>query len=194
MYSGNSPTALRSIETMRDALLSLMKSNLYDKISVTDICHQAGLSRQTFYNCFDSKDDILRFYVRKCLNDIAQADELAGQNTDALEQNRELLALIVENRLVYLLFAEISMLVEARVSPSSPGRRTKDDAYHAVYLSGALTSVLAYWLRDPRRVSTLQILWIVRDILSGGHSGLTHVLPEAVRDAGRRPGQADRRP
>lgn len=193
MYSGSSPTALRSIEAMKDALLSLMKSDSYDKISITEICREAGLSRQTFYNCFDGKDDILRFYVRKCFTDITGGltDEVADHHADILEQNRELLSLIVENRLVYLLFAEISALVEARVSINASSHEPKNDAYYAAYLSGALTSVLTYWLRDPNRVSVRQLVALMQDILSGGYPGMLRGLPEA-RNTDKRSHQAGR--
>ena len=193
MYSGSSPTALRSIEAMKDALLALMRSISYDKITITDICRQAGLSRQTFYNCFDSKDDVLRFHVRKCFADLVDlTDEAAEHYAAALEQNRELLAVIVENRLVYLLFAEISTLAEARVSIGATGHETKGDAYYAAYFSGALTSMLTCWLRDPDRVSVHQLVALTQDILSGAHRGAPHGLLEAVRELDRRSGQPGR--
>lgn len=65
MYSGNNPIAIRSQECLSDALLDLMKENDYSKISIKDICGAAGLSRQTFYQFFNSKDDVIRFTLIK---------------------------------------------------------------------------------------------------------------------------------
>lgn len=66
MYEGNNPTALNSREWLVDALLTLMETKPYSKITVKDICHKADLSRQTFYNCFDAKDDIILFCIKRC--------------------------------------------------------------------------------------------------------------------------------
>ena len=70
MYEGKNPTALTSRGWLVEALLALMKTRPYSKITVKDICKQADLSRQTFYNFFDTKDDIIRFRIDQCYVEI----------------------------------------------------------------------------------------------------------------------------
>lgn len=67
MYNGNNPTALNSRDWLVQALLSLMNSMPYSKITVKNICTKADLSRQTFYNFFETKDDIIRFYRKNTI-------------------------------------------------------------------------------------------------------------------------------
>ena len=43
------------------------------KISVTELCHMADLDRTTFYRSFESKDDVLDYYLDR------QMTLLAGQ-------------------------------------------------------------------------------------------------------------------
>ena len=64
MYVGNNATAIRSQKWIVDSLLSLMEQKSYAEITVRDICKSADLSRQTFYNVFDSKDEVLCFRLR----------------------------------------------------------------------------------------------------------------------------------
>lgn len=44
------------------ALFKLMNENDYNNISITDIAKKAGVSRITYYRCFNSKDDIIKQY------------------------------------------------------------------------------------------------------------------------------------
>jgi AcrR family transcriptional regulator len=63
LQSGN-PTAQQSQRWIVQSLLDLMKVKEYDKISVSEICRKADLDRRTFYRNFDSKSDVLEYYVR----------------------------------------------------------------------------------------------------------------------------------
>jgi len=55
---------------LQDALLELLKSKSYPKITVTDIVKKAELSRPTFYAHFETKDNLLMSYVDDLLDDI----------------------------------------------------------------------------------------------------------------------------
>lgn len=62
MYQGNNPSALRSMEWLRCALLELLKQEKYSAITVRQICCQADLSRQTFYQMFSSKEEVMQYH------------------------------------------------------------------------------------------------------------------------------------
>ena len=50
-------------ESLQGALLKLLKTDDYEKITVTELCRKAGVSRMAFYGNFKSKDDILKRIV-----------------------------------------------------------------------------------------------------------------------------------
>lgn len=52
-----------TFECVTEALLSLMRTKDYDSISVTEICRKAGVSRNTFYKSFKTKDNVFRHIV-----------------------------------------------------------------------------------------------------------------------------------
>lgn len=63
MFNTNNPTAKQSQEWIILALLGLMGTKDYDKISVSEICRKADIDRRTFYRNFDSKNDVLEQYI-----------------------------------------------------------------------------------------------------------------------------------
>lgn len=49
-----------AVESLQGALLQLIVKKPYDRITVTELCRKAGVSRMAFYGNFQSKDDIFR--------------------------------------------------------------------------------------------------------------------------------------
>jgi AcrR family transcriptional regulator len=50
---------LKTRQCLRDALLDLMKTKPYKKITVREICEKSNTGRVTFYNHYDDKYDLL---------------------------------------------------------------------------------------------------------------------------------------
>ncbi len=55
------PISARSKKWLTDALFELMKEKTYEKISIREISEKAGLTRQTFYHNFSSKEMLLMY-------------------------------------------------------------------------------------------------------------------------------------
>lgn len=51
------------VESLQGALLQLIVKKPYDKITVTELCKKAGVSRMAFYGNFDSKEEIFKRIV-----------------------------------------------------------------------------------------------------------------------------------
>lgn len=47
-------------ESLREALIILMEEKDFYKISISELCLKAGVSRMAFYNNYESKDELLR--------------------------------------------------------------------------------------------------------------------------------------
>ena len=62
MYPGSNPSALRSREEIAAAFLTLLRTTPPEELSVKEIMDAAGLSRQTFYQIFVSREEILEHY------------------------------------------------------------------------------------------------------------------------------------
>ena len=56
-------------ECIVTAVLLLMDVMPYNKITITDICKKAGVSRNAFYRNYPKKDAIMRYYLFKITED-----------------------------------------------------------------------------------------------------------------------------
>ena len=63
------PRAVRTREAFHRAFKELLKIKSYRKITVTDITEQAGFARHTFYNHYETKEDILNHLIDTVLDD-----------------------------------------------------------------------------------------------------------------------------
>ena len=178
MYDGNNPTALHSRKWLADALLSLMEERSYSKVTVKDICKKADLSRQTFYNFFECKDDIIRFCIHQCyaemMTGLAQKtpvklDGITRQLTETLYRNQRLMCLIVLHGLDYLLEAEMASVIQVFAEQMSPGPAGELDQYAAAFLSGAISHMVLHWFRSEKPVSQEQLSGLLYRILAGNY-------------------------
>ncbi len=57
-------SAVRSKESIVQAMFALMENDKYEKISISEITAVARLDRRTFYRHFKTKDDIIKKVLR----------------------------------------------------------------------------------------------------------------------------------
>lgn len=94
---------------LMDSLLYWMKQEPYSEITITQICQQAQLVRQTFYRNFASKDAVLMYYMDYMFQQfetqhICQPSYLELESSvricfTFLNQHRDFLALLEQNDL-----------------------------------------------------------------------------------------------
>ena len=59
MYQGSNKSALLSQELISAALLKLLEDRPFNEISISDLCREAQVSRQTFYSLFGTKENVI---------------------------------------------------------------------------------------------------------------------------------------
>ncbi len=67
MYQGKNPTALNSQKILLDSLNELLREQAFKDISVSELCTRCGISRQTFYSLFGTKENMLLYQMRSAL-------------------------------------------------------------------------------------------------------------------------------
>ncbi len=72
----------RSKRDLRNALLTLLKEEPFEKISVKDICDSAHINKMTFYRHYDDKYDLLNDVVNSI------ADEIYKKCASSLARNQ----------------------------------------------------------------------------------------------------------
>ena len=177
MYIGNNITAQRSQKWIVESLLSLMADKPYSEISVKDICSRADLSRQTFYNVFDSKEEVLRFCLRSEYqkqfasfsgSEGISVSDIVRAFSDVLTKEEQVLSLMINNDLEYIITNEISKCVAMFA-----GRFVKEEnnnellPYSISLVSGALGEMLVYWFKQEQPISIGKLESLLREFLSG---------------------------
>ncbi|MDD2979945.1 MAG: TetR/AcrR family transcriptional regulator C-terminal domain-containing protein [Hespellia sp.] len=154
MYQGNNPSAIKSREWIREALIRLLSNQLYAKISIKDICLEADLSRQTFYQIYESKDEIMAYHFEclfltfkeKCADfKEISVKEMAAQFFTFFQEEKSFVKILIDNKLTYYLedmfeqyLPQIDLFKRYNENETNPD-------YTIAFFSGALTQILIHW-------------------------------------------------
>lgn len=168
MYRGTNPKALQSQQLLAEALVRLLGEKDYYQISVFDICQSASLSRQTFYNFFNSKEEILHFFFKNQF-DLEHKDNLTDifkHYSAVLNNNKALLRKMLKFGLEGIATEEISksFLSNADNLPISA------PLPHLLWLkrslaSGAVAHLLIEWFRGNMAETINEISSMIYDML-----------------------------
>ena len=176
MYEGSNPTAVKSQQLIARALLELMDEMPYKEIAIKNICSRAGLARQTFYNLFDSKDDVLRYVLRTTYlqqfdalpKEGVTADALAASFAAVVEGCEHLLDLMVRNGLDGIITDEVAAAVSlfADSLVRDPGL-IETLPYAAAMVSGALAYLLVCWFKQEQPISVDEMSRLISQFFAG---------------------------
>ena len=173
---------MQSQQWLAKAMVRLMDEQSYSSITIGALCQEADLSRQTFYNVFDSKEEVLRFCLRSQYE--KQFNRFRGQETITAAQiveafavvvseNQRLLQLMVKNDLASVITDEMTQCIALFVRQFV--KLEKKDAmlpYGEALLSGALAHLLIYWFQQERPISMEQLTKLISDFLQGKLFGI----------------------
>ena len=175
MYCGNNKTACTSQRQIAGAMLKLLTTSSYSDISVSALCKEAGISRQTFYSLFSSMDNVILYILQdSCCQIVPEFD--SGQDASVLEllcssyssyisQHRDVLKLLVENDIVYLLYNSIFDTFNHCCCMESITEA--DRQYAAHFFAGGITGVVRqYCMTEPPQSSKVLNRQLIR--LFGG--------------------------
>lgn len=177
MYSGTNPTAIQSQQWLTESLIALMEIKLFSQITIQDIYSRAGLSRQTFYNFFKSKEEILHFHLqRQCETEFSKysanpsisVPEMVQAFTCVVDENRGLLECMIKNGLDNIIADEVEKAISLFVS-HFVDRDYPDSLlpFSEALLSGALTHLIVFALKQENPISTEKVTKLLTDFLLG---------------------------
>lgn len=138
------------IEHITAAMLELLREKSIEEISISELCELAGIGRASFYRNFDSKEDILRAYIRKLFqewtngwttDDSKPLSELLRALFAHFEMHRDFYGLLYKRKLLYLLKDVIIGLCGPLPEHS------KEEAYARAYVSYALYGWVEVWFQ-----------------------------------------------
>lgn len=168
LYS-NDPRAVRSRAALQKAFLELLSEQSFQSITVTEIAERAGFARHTFYNHYETKDDLLsslmdtvldQFFVRMDqweLNPRDPETELKMISSffyvwkDNIEIVRVLKNLDIDDLLIRRLKVYFTKFYYEQVSPEIPGVDLELAKYIINFNAYTMLGILKPWLEDEMR-------------------------------------------
>ncbi len=178
MLERDNPISVRSKRLITEALLEIMEEVPFAKISIRDIVDKAGLTRQTFYHNFESKEDVLihklddlfdGFFQYLIDNKVADCENIVKFYFRYWQNNADFLKLLIKNNLVYILelrypeYFKIVQLVYLRDKNISQ----IEAEYIYAFVSGAVINLLITWINGGQVMTPKEMAEFVMIILEG---------------------------
>ncbi|MBQ9663528.1 MAG: TetR/AcrR family transcriptional regulator [Oscillospiraceae bacterium] len=174
MYQGKNPKALLSQRLLLDALNALLQEKEFKDISVSELCSKSGVSRQTFYSLFETKENIL-LYQLDLINDTKpdhedtsamQLNDVCDRYSQYVSSNYKLLSILVENGLSEVLYTQFYQSM-ASCQQSFVGLNDDDREYAALFMSAGLCKLTQKYILEHAVPDKTELRRISYKIMSG---------------------------
>lgn len=179
MYCGSNKTALQSQRQIAEALMALIRVKPYAQITISELCKTAGISRQTFYSLFASRENVVVFTLQAGERDIPEITppERSNDREDSLRwlcrgyseyilQNRELIKLLVDNRIDYLLYDSFFDAMDS-CECFLPKADACTRSYAASFYAGGIACVARRYAQEGCSSNVDQLEALLMTLLSG---------------------------
>lgn len=138
-------------ECIADALIKLMESKPYDKITVREITDCANVGRATYFRQFSSKDDVLIYKVKLLWRRWAENRRLDRKHIYSAENLMTFFEFIYSIRSInsVLMKADKMNVLIIALSEEFGLNDTKDPAerYRFRFIAFGITGVLTEWIK-----------------------------------------------
>lgn len=178
MLNSINPSAIRSQQEIKKALIALMREYQYKDITVKQIILESELSRKTFYRNYNSKDDVLISLVKNSLEDyfsIINNEDVYILSTifSFVDKNKELLSLLDKNDMLNVVLQYINRYGfeyrKKHLSSSNPFTQLFDslDSDYLIALNcGAIWNVVSLWIHQGMKDSPDSVRATISEYLS----------------------------
>lgn len=179
MYCGTNKTARQSQKQTAEAMIALLKEKPFTQITISELCREAGISRQTFYSLFTSRENVMVFTLQEqyCEGLEISAPGQSSYDEDLIRwichsyssymfRNRSLIKMLVDNHIDYLLydsFYDSMDNCECFMHDIDPCTRS----YAASFYAGGFACVARRYAEEGCSSSADQLEEILETLISG---------------------------
>ncbi|MGE8077535.1 TetR/AcrR family transcriptional regulator [Peribacillus loiseleuriae] len=178
MYTGTNPSAIRSQKWLTESLLQLMEEKPYKKISVKEISERSDLARQTFYQLFNSKEEIIEYHLDNLFNNylkeiknlkIVSTAELARLYFVFFDTNEKFIYQLIQNDLISILNRKFFSYLSEIKSVLKQEQNIIFNNYASAFISSGLVGILVYWFNENRNLTIDQLALLVSKLLNDNY-------------------------
>lgn len=177
MYTGKHKTAVKSQKLIAESFFDLLQERAYYDVSIKEICSKAGISRQTFYSLYGTKEDVIRFYLAETFAEWRRQAKTNGVNSLYDLILFFLLGITEDEKLSQLYSSEVLGGILADILKEhldktilyERGSISVGDSVANSFIAGGLTMAFKQWHADEDKISIEDVTMFVIKILSGDY-------------------------
>lgn len=177
MYTGKHKTAVKSQKLIAESFFDLLQERAYYDVSIKEICSKAGISRQTFYSLYGTKEDVIRFYLAETFAEWRRQAKTNGVNSLYDLILFFLLGITEDDKLSQLYSSEVLGGILADILKEhldktilyERGSISVGDSVANSFIAGGLTMAFKQWHADEDKISIEDVTMFVIKILSGDY-------------------------
>lgn len=177
MYTGKHKTAVKSQKLIAESFFDLLQEKAYYDVSIKEICTKAGISRQTFYSLYGTKEDVIRFYLAETFAEWRRQAKTNGVNSLYDLILFFLLGITEDDKLSQLYSSEVLGGILADILKEhldktilyERGSISVGDSVANSFIAGGLTMAFKQWNADEDKISIEDVTMFVIKILSGDY-------------------------
>lgn len=162
-------------KNIEDAFFTLLKEKNFSEITVTDLVNRSGVARTSYYRNFDSKEDIIKEYIRRMREETDMAFEhsekvfgnrlniqtLTVQVSYYLKEKHNIL-LLYENGFGTLMLDETNYYIEESWGDMAC---SSIERYNLYFTSGAIFNTMIQWLKTGAKETPSEMARIIMELL-----------------------------
>ena len=158
-----SATAYRRQRQIEDCLFENLQQRPYPSVSISDLCHQLGISRKSFYNYFPDKDSCFRSFISRKLEtciyrltmelpENPSEEDVVALYLSYWKGEKALFDIIVRNNLLSMLMDQCIHFLRVEDQSILPfldtPRLKADDFVLAGFVSVQITLIMQWYLQN----------------------------------------------
>ncbi len=162
----------QSKEKLMEALLTLMETQAFEDITVTDITKQAGVARLTLYRHFESKEQILLAYLDEIFESyLEELSKVDGKNLRAglcrcfeyWKRDKRLPNLLSQHNVTPLIQRSFGAYLLRVLDTDILARELS--YFQRKFIEGGLLAIMIDWISNPRGLAPEDMADLVLDLI-----------------------------
>lgn len=176
----------KSMELITEAFLKLLEKDIFEDITISQICLEAEVGRKTFYRNFKYKTDIIEYYIDKMYR---RHDPKKGavkidvykelkESFDDLYLHKDFLRIIEKNDLFFLITKTFPKHIEKFLNVDYILRIVKNATYKRYvigYITATICSIIELCISNDFYEDTDFLATLATDFLSSIENPVTHL-------------------
>ena len=169
------PRAYRSIESLHEAFLQLLKHKSLEEITIKEITEAAGLSYPTFFRRYSGKDELLADIATEEVRQLLSLSENAFDAPRSPESVETMCAYIQKHRKLWktlltggasAAMREEFMRISTEISESRPRTNPWLPQELAVpFVASGIFEILAWWMEQPEDYPIENVVTIFTELI-----------------------------